>query len=146
MNATAQAVKTPWHFWAVGILGILWNAFGCFDYFMTKTKGDEYMQAAGMTEAQIAFMHNAPAWMSAVWAIGVWGALLGAVLLLLRNKLAVPVFIVSLLSYVLSLVHNLVISPMPGANEHVTMFAVIFAGCIFFVWYSMRAKTKGLLR
>jgi hypothetical protein len=26
------------------------------------------------------------------------------------------------------------------------MHAVIFAGCVFFVWYSMRAKKQGLLR
>ncbi len=143
---TDAGAKTPWHLWAVGALGILWNGFGCFDYFMTQTKGDEWMRSAGMTEAQIAFMHQAPAWLTAVWAIGVWGGLLGAIFLLLRNKLAVPVFVASLASYALSLVHNLVISPMPGAGEHMIMFLVILAGCVFFVWYSMRAAKQGLLR
>jgi len=143
---TSLTQKTPWHLWAVGVVAILWNAVGCFDYFMTMTKGDVYMAAAGMTEAQIAFMNHSPAWMTAVWAIGVWGGLLGGVLLLLRNKLAVPVFIVSLASYVLSLIHNLVISPMPDASEQFVMFVIIFAGCVFFMWYSMRAKNNGLLR
>jgi hypothetical protein len=141
----AAGVKTPWHLWAVGIVGILWNGFGCFDYFMTQTKGDDYMTAAGMTEAQIAFMHKSPAWMTAVWAIGVWGGLAGAVLLLLRKKLAVPVFIASLVSYSVSVLYNTVISPMPGASEHLAMFVVIFAGCVFFVWYSLRATKQGLL-
>lgn len=140
------AVKTPWHLWAVGVVGILWNSLGCFDYFMTQTKGDDYMMAAGMTEAQIAFMHNSPKWMTAVWAIGVWGGLAGAVLLLLKNKLAVPVFVASLVSYSLSVLYNTVIAPMPGAGDHLAMFVVIFAGCVFFVWYSMRAKKQGLLR
>jgi hypothetical protein len=37
-----------------------------------------------------------PAWMTGVWAIGVWGALAGSVLLLLRSKWAVHVFAASL--------------------------------------------------
>ena len=144
---TNAAGKTPWHLWAVGVAGLLWNSFGAYDYFMTKTQGDAYLQAAKMTEAQIAYMHQSPAWMTAVWAIGVWGALLGTILLLMRNKLAVPVFIASLVAFVMSVVYNTVISPMPGAEAgHMVMMGVIFLGCVFFVWYSMRAKKQGLLR
>lgn len=146
MNAPAQA-KIPWHLWAVGVVGVLWNSFGCYDYFMTMTKGEEYMKSAGMTDAQIAFMHEAPTWLTAVWAIGVWGGLLGAVLLLVRNKLAAPVFIASLISFVISALYNTVIKPMPGAAAgHMIMMGVIFLGCVFFVWYSMRVKKQGLLR
>lgn len=146
MNAPGQA-KIPWHLWAVGVVGVLWNSFGCYDYFMTMTKGEEYMKSAGMTDAQIAFMHEAPTWLTAVWAIGVWGGLLGAVLLLVRNKLAVPVFIASLISFVISALYNTVIKPMPGAAAgHMIMMGVIFLGCVFFVWYSMCVKKQGLLR
>ncbi|OFX06181.1 MAG: hypothetical protein A3E78_14845 [Alphaproteobacteria bacterium RIFCSPHIGHO2_12_FULL_63_12] len=143
---SGAAVKTPWHLWAVGVLGALWNSFGCFDYFMTMTKGDEWMTSAGMTPEQIAFMHEAPAWMNAVWAIGVWGALLGSILLLLRNKLAVPVFGASLVAYVISVIHTNFLRPMPGASSSMMiMQAVIFAGCVFFLWYAMRARKSGLL-
>ncbi len=46
------------------------------------------MANAGMTPAQIAHYQEMPIWMTAVWTIGVWGAMLGSVLILLRNKLA----------------------------------------------------------
>ena len=30
-----QATKAPVHLWIVGILAVLWNAIGCFDYYAT---------------------------------------------------------------------------------------------------------------
>lgn len=143
----ASTTKTPWHFWAVGVVGILWNGFGAFDYFMTNTQGEAYLASAGMTAEQIAHFNTMPSWMTAVWAVGVWGGALGAVLLLMRNKLAVPVFIASLVAFVGSVVYAVFVNPAPGYGAGMmAMHGVIFAGCVFFVWYSMRAKKQGRLR
>jgi hypothetical protein len=49
-----------------------------------------------MTDAQIAFMARYPSWMHAVWALGVWGSVLGSILLLLRSKWAFHAFAVSI--------------------------------------------------
>jgi hypothetical protein len=139
--------KPPLHLWIVGVVGLMWNAFGAFDYFMTKTKGDEWLRQNKMTEAQIAHFHSMPSWMTAVWAIGVWGALLGSLLLLFRSKWAVEVFLASLIAYVISLVYAYGINPM-GDNSTMMMVmqAVIFLGCIFFVWYARRLRSAGVLR
>jgi hypothetical protein len=147
MSAAAKT-KTPWHLWAVGVVGLIWNGYGAFDYFMTMTKGDAYMQSAGMTAEQIEHLNAMPFWMTAVWATGVWGAVLGTLLLLLRNKLAVPVFFASLAAFVTSVVYSVFVEPAPhgGAMSAWIMHAVIFAGCVFFLWYSMRARKQGLLR
>jgi hypothetical protein len=137
----------PWHVWAVGIGGLLWNAFGGYDYFMTKTRGDAYLVAAGMTPEQIAHFHTLPAWMTAIWAVGVWGALLGSVLLLARRRQAFPVFVASFVAFVLSLVHAYLISPPPSNGPAMmAMQATIFAGCVFFIVYSRRACDRGWLR
>src|SRR3546814_7159427 len=40
MNTT---VKTPWHLWVVGVLSLLWNAVGAFDYTMTKLNDADYL-------------------------------------------------------------------------------------------------------
>jgi len=139
--------KAPWHLWTVGVLGLLWNAYGGFDYFMSKTRGDAYLASVGMTPDQITYFNAMPGWMTAVWAIGVWGALAGAVLLLARSRYAVPVFTASLVAYVLSLVYQYLV-PMPGGGNPAMMILqfVIFAGCVFFVWYAMRARARGWLR
>lgn len=139
--------KTPWHLWAVGVGGLLWNGYGAFDYFMTKTKGDDYMRSVGMTDAQIAHLNAMPMWMNAVWAIGVWGAVLGAVMLLLRKRLAVPVFAASLAGFVTSVVYSVVVEPAPhgdGPSAWI-MHAVIFAGCVFFLWYANAQAKAGRL-
>lgn len=31
--------KRPVHLWIVGVLATVWNLFGCYDYFMTRTQG-----------------------------------------------------------------------------------------------------------
>ena len=81
----------------------------------------------------------------AVWAIGVWSAVLGSVLLLLRRNLAFPVFCVSLAAFLVSLIEQM-LKPMPGAGGGTyIMQTVILAGCLFFPWYSLRARKKGHL-
>ena len=148
MNATASSAKIAWHFWAVAIFALLWNAFGCYDYYMTNTVGDEYMASAGMTADQIAYFNAKPAWLTAIWALGVWGGLAGAVLLLIRSKWAVEVFVVSFIAYVVSLIDAYILDPMEGGagGAMMGMQAVIFALCVFFIWYAKRAKKSGLLR
>jgi hypothetical protein len=150
MTQTAQAKSSgaPRHLWVVGIVGILWNAYGCYDYVMTNTGGEDYLRGYGFTDEQIAYFNSMPAWMTAVWAIGVWGAMLGSVLLLLRMKWALHVFIASGAAFVLSLVYTYALSNggdvMPA--EAPIINAVILAGCLFFVWYAWFATKRGILR
>ena len=146
--SASSGVKTPWHLWVVGVVGLLWNAFGCIDYTMTALQGEVWLRQMGMTDAQITSYQAMPAWMTAVWAIGVWGAMLGTVLLLLRKKLAYPVFVVSLIAYVASLVYAYALSDQAEVMPEGTwiMQAVILVGCLFFVWYSRMMANRGLLR
>jgi Na+-translocating ferredoxin:NAD+ oxidoreductase RnfD subunit len=146
MNA-AISTKTPWHLWLVGIVGLAWNSFGCFDYFMSKTRGDAWLEQAGMTAAQIEHFNAMPAWMTAVWAVGVWGALAGTILLLVRSRFAFEVFCASLIAYVASLVYAYAIAPMPEAPANLAvMQGVILLGCLFFAWYAWAQRRAGVLR
>jgi hypothetical protein len=63
----AAKAAIPWHFWVVVIVGLLWNGYGCYDYFMTTTGGEEYLRSYGMTEEQIAYYAAVPSWMTGVW-------------------------------------------------------------------------------
>ena len=149
MTETAPpTAATPWHLWAVGIVSLLWNAFGCYDYYMTNTGGDEYLRSYGMTEPQIAFYHSMPPWMTAVWAIGVWGALLGSILLLLRSKWAFQVFVISFAAFVLSVIYTYGFTSGAEVNGAMSMImsAVIAASCMLFIWYAWAMKRRGVLR
>jgi hypothetical protein len=138
----------PWHLWVVGILGILWNAYGCYDFYMSNTQGEAYFREAGMSDAAIAYFNAMPAWMYVVWAVGVFGAVIGAILLLLRSKWAVPVFAASLIAYVLSLLYTYLLSnggEVVGEGMWI-MQLVILAACLFFLWYAWWAQKRGMLR
>lgn len=144
---SAPASRTPWHLWAVGVFGLFWNGYGAYDYVMTNTQGEAYLRSVGMTDEAIRHLEAMPVWMTGVWAVGVWGGVLGAALLLMRSKLAVPVFIASLVAFVGSVVYSFAVEPAPHSGPGaLIMHAVIFAGCVFFVWYSKRAAKAGLLR
>ncbi|MBX9575743.1 MAG: hypothetical protein K2X07_08895 [Caulobacteraceae bacterium] len=156
---TDMTVKTPWHLWAVGAIAVLWNGYGAYDYVMSMTGGAEYLTKMGMTPEQMAYYEAFPAWMTAVWAVGVWGALLGSLLLLLRRRLAFPVFALSFAAFLFSLFHTYVVA---GAGEMMgymmqdgqkvatpmiyVMNGVIAAGCAFFTWYAWTMGKKGVLR
>ncbi|TPE58650.1 hypothetical protein FJQ54_16495 [Sandaracinobacter neustonicus] len=147
MTDTLPVGRAPMHLWIVGGLGLLWNGFGAFDYVMSKLRGADYFREMGMTEAQIAYAQSYPMWMNIVWAVGVWGGLLGTVLLLLRRRAAAPVFALSLAAFLLSLVYTYLLSNGRGVmGEGAYMQLVVLAGCLFFVWYSRAMARKGVLR
>ena len=77
-------VKTPIHLWIIGILALLWNAIGAFDYVATQTQMESYMSQ--FTPEQLDYFYGFPTWVVAAWAIAVWSSLLGSVALLVRKK------------------------------------------------------------
>ncbi len=144
----ASAGRTPWHLWLVGVIALLFNAIGAFDYVMSMTQGASYMASAGMTPAQIAHYQEMPIWMKGVWTVGVWGAMLGSVLILLRKKLAVPAFAVSLAAFLVSLVYTYVLTDggeIMGGQMAITS-VVITALLLFFMWYSWLMTKRSVLR
>lgn len=144
----SMTVKTPWHLWVVGIVGLLWNGFGCTDYTMTQVQGETWLRAMKMTEPQIAYFNEMPAWTHATWALGVWGGLLGVILLLLRRRWALHAFVLSFAGFLGGLVYSYGLSngaEVMGENSWI-MQAVIGAGCVFFIWYAWAQAKKGVLR
>jgi hypothetical protein len=107
-SSESRTLRTPWHLWVIGVIALSWNAIGAFDYVMTETKNAAYMSS--FTPEQLAFFYGLPVWVIAAWAIAVWGGVLGALLLLLRRRLAVWVFLASLVSMVVTTFRNYVLS------------------------------------
>lgn len=143
-----MTMKAPWHLWLVGVIAVLFNAIGVFDFVMSMAQGSSYMASVGMTPAQIAHYEQMPAWMMAVWAIGVLGAMLGSVLILLRRKLAAPVFAISLAAFLINLLYTYVLTnggEIMGRGMAITS-AIITALLLFFMWYSWLMMKRGVLR
>ncbi len=146
-ETSAAPARTPWHLWVVGVLSVPWNGFGAYDYAMTQIGGEAYLRAAGMTDAQLGYFNAMPAWITAAWAIGTWGALAGSALLLLRSKWALPVFVASLAAFLASSVYTFAWSNGAefAGEQGWIMYGVILAGCLFFVWYAWAMRKSGVL-
>ena len=146
-SQATRTVRTPWHLWVIGVIAVLWNAIGAFDYVMTETKNAAYM--SGFPPEQLAWFYGLPMWVIAAWAIAVWGGVLGSVLLLLRRRLAVPVFLVSLAGLVITTFHNYVLSNgleiFPDTFSRV-FTAVIFAIAVALFFYARAMRERGVLR
>ena len=140
-----QAAKTPRHLWIVGIVALIWSLMGAMDYVMTETKNEAYMSQ--FTPEQLEFFYNFPTWLIAFWAIAVWGAVLGAVLLLMRKKLAVSVLLVSFLCMAVTAVHNYGFAGGADIVGGMGLFfsAVIFVVALALVIYARSMARKGVL-
>ena len=97
-------MRTPWHIWVVGLIALIFNAGGAFDYVMTQTRNADYL--AQFTAEELAYFESFPSWVQGSWALAVWAALLGAVLILLRSRWAGSAFAVSVIAMLATFTHN----------------------------------------
>ena len=148
------AAKPPVSFWIAAIVSLIWNAFGGYDYTMTQMRDPGYFAQIsgqmGMTvEEMHAFFDTFPTWASALWAIGVWGSVLGSVLLLARSRHAVTAFIVSLVGAVLSFAYQFTIDLPPEMADSMmgkVMPFIIVGAIVLQWWYARRMRAAGVLR
>lgn len=125
---------------------------GAYDYVMTRMHNMAYLAKAmpGIDlNVGLAWIESMPMYAQIGWGLGVWGALLGAVLLLIRSRYAVWAYAASMLGIVLCTGYQVALAaPLPGADS--AMFKifpyVIIAIGIFLLWYSWSMEKKGVLR
>jgi hypothetical protein len=136
-------IKTPWHLWVVGILLLLWQGLASFDYMATVLKYEPYLSQ--FPEEALAYYYSSPMWMFALWAIASLGGLLGAILLLLRNKLAAPLFAIAFIAGLIASIYMLL---NPGPEGTGGFMAVAFANLfgLAIVIYVFWQKRRGVLR
>lgn len=145
--------KTPWHLWVVGILALLWNAGGAYDYSMTQMRNDEYLaqaaEGAGVPlQVMLDYYTTFPAWADAAWALGVWGAVAGSILLLIRNRFAFHAFVVALVGLFGTTIFT-VTSDIPAEldSSFTWIFtAVIWVITIVLAYYAKAMTARGVLR
>jgi len=150
--ATSAQGRTPVHLWIVGLVSFVWSCFGAYDYLMTRMRNTDYIASAmpGVDpNAALAWVNSMPLYAQIGWGLGVWLALLGSVLLLLRSRWAVWSYGVSFVGALLSLGYQIMLAPpLPGANgamyTAMPIVIIFFAG--FLLWYAWNAEKKGVLR
>lgn len=146
-DATSASIpKAPLHLMIVGVMALLWNAVGAFDYVMTETRHASYMSS--FNADQLAYFNNFPKWAIATWAVAVWGGVAGSLLLLFRRRLAVVVFAVSLPSAALTFIYNFGLSDglriMGGRAALIMPAVVLLIGALLYLYSRWMRKTETL--
>lgn len=145
----AQGTKTPgrpWHLWLIGILGGLWSSMGVISFMLTQMKVEAVMSRFPPQQRQ--YFESFPMWAVAFWAIGVFSGVVGCLLLLLRNRLAFPVLLASVIGTMVSTLGGLfLLGGMEVMRETsglgFTVFPIFFAAVL--AYYARALRKKGVL-
>jgi hypothetical protein len=143
--AAERRPRTPLHVWIVGVLSLLWNAMGAFDYLATQLELESYMSQ--FSEEQLAYFYEIPAWAVSGWAFGVWGAVAGSIGLLLRRRWAVWAFAVSVAGMAVSSLYSLVLSEGAAimGTGGMIFTAIIWVIAVALLLYARAQATRGVL-
>lgn len=145
-------MKTPWHIWTVGILSLLWNAGGGYDYVMARAMTDSYLQMVPeeFRAEFLAYLEGMPVWAGFGWGLGVWASIAGSVLILLRSRHAAAAFMLSLAGLALNSVYTYLVAEtnlaMLAGNGAKLFTAAIVAVLVLLTYYSLRQRRNGHLR
>lgn len=131
------AVGIHWSFWIVGSVGLIFNSFGCLN-FISQMNAE---MVASMPDVYRAIVESRPAWGTAAFATAVFGGALGCILLLLRQSIAVYVFVVSLVAAVVAQLPFLGMTDFP-VEAWLGWLSQLAVGA-FLIWYSKQSNARG---
>jgi hypothetical protein len=147
MATTADVRTTPMHLWLVAVFALLWNAFGCYDFWMTETANQAYL--SHYPADAMAYVNSLPGWLTAMWALGVWGGLAGSLLLLARHRFAVWLFGLSAIGAIVGIGYEMLMTQQPASMKSGAMAVMPFVAIVlalFFLWYAFSEEQKGIIR
>jgi hypothetical protein len=141
-----QSTRVPTWFWVAAALGLVWNLFGAMQFFATAGASVEALMKSGMTQAQADFYVKLPVWLHAAFAVGVFGGIIGCILLLLRKSSAVIVFLVSLVGYIALFIADaaLGVFTVMGTPQVAILSSVVLIAALL-LWMAMACKKRGYL-
>ena len=144
MSETSAAVgRTPWHLWAVGALSFLWNAMGAATIVMAQLG-----KLPNIDADEAAYYAAQPLWLVIATDIALFAAVFAAIALLLRSKLAVPLFALSVIAIFVTNIYDLASakSRMLADQGALIMTIVIAVLAILQLYYAFAMKRRSVLK
>lgn len=141
------AVKPSVIFWIFGSVFILWNMAGCGIYLSEVMMSDAaYLERYGANMAAARDIY--PSWAMGFYALAVWVGLLASVLFLLRKRLSVPFFAISLLAALICFIPTFTHETLRAADGTTfwVMPAIVIIIGVFELYYGRLQRSKGVLR
>lgn len=136
--------KPSTSFWIIASLGLLWNLMGVYNFVLTITNSESFR--AQYTLEQLKALDATPPLLHVVFGIAVITGTLGCVFLLLKKKLAIASFAVSLVAVLLQMgISTFATDSVKvfGIGMGIVMPIVVIAIAIFLYYYSKGATQRG---
>lgn len=130
----------------VAIMALAWNLIGLAMFWMQWNLTPE--QLAKLTEGQRAVHEAMPQWIWWLNGVAVIAGVIASALLIMRNKISVTFYWVSLLAILVMFGYSFLAADMigkVGAAEAITMPAVVTLIAVALLWYAQRAQRRGWL-
>lgn len=131
-------------FWAVAILLTLWNAFGCYAWYLQWTLGAEAMGPASDYERQL--YDALPGWYNGVYAVAVGAGLIGSLALLGRSAASRWLFVLSLVGIAVMFGYFFAatdVIAVKGAAATLPFPILVALIAIFSIWFAGYAMRRG---
>lgn len=124
----------------MSIFGIIWNVYGISQFVSGLTASGQSTMTMKMTAAQAELYLSLPIWMSIVFAVGVFGGLIGSVALLIRHRSAFPILSVSLFGYILLFAGDAIYGLFDAIPSQLAIltFVVFVAAALLFTAHKAR--------
>lgn len=151
MSRENTRAMTPWWFWMISILALLWYCFGAVQFFGSLVATPEgmadYVTKGTMTQDYADFLLALPIWVKAAFGIATIGGLLASICLLMRKAIAPILFMLSLAGAFLMYLYLFVLS---GKADILPVSDFIIAACVvvvtcLMIWFSRRMIANGIL-
>jgi len=133
----------PRWFTVAALAAVAWEIFGCFMYLMQVR-----VDPASLPVDQRALWDAAPSWMMAAYAVAVWVGLIGAILLVMRRRLAEKLLLVSLVAVIVQFSALLLVPELRNLTTSDALFLpfVIVVACYVIWHFAFTSRRAGWLR
>ena len=126
-------------FWIISSMALVWNLMGVFNYLTQAFMTNEVL--ASLPKDQQLLYEDVPAWVTAAFATAVFSGTLGALLLLLKKKIASTFFILSFVGIIIQMTYGLLISENTNGYGPLGLIMPLMIIAIggYLIWYSKKA-------
>lgn len=139
-------IPRPLSFWAIAIAALVWNLIGVAMFLTQMALSPESL--AAIDEARARVVEATPVWITIAFAVAVFGGALASLMLLLGRRVAVTLYMVSLLALLVQVGGSYAVTPawaeygIEGAVLPVLPVLLIIIAA-FLVDYSGRCEKRG---
>lgn len=139
-NENSRTQPTHWSFWLIAIVMVVWHmpaiaeVISHFRFAPESADGDVFREV----------LERRPRWATIAFAVFAVAGVLGGLLLLLRKRVAIYSFALSLVGVVVHMVGLFGMTDVPAPMKAGCVMSLV--GAVLFIWYSRYATQKHWLR